>query len=211
VPGSGAAARGARRDHVRRGGRADGVRGGPAFGDFIESVRRLQDLVAGTDPPAEAVATARRLVGEASVELEPFVAPETATAAGARPDLPGRGHPLLPPLLVDEVTHDALRGRVTFRRAHLGRGGAVHGGTISLLFDDVLGRMANLDRSSLARTARLTVSYRQITPIDVELAVDAVLHRSEGRRRVVRGRLQLGGTVLADAEGLFVVLRAGQP
>jgi acyl-coenzyme A thioesterase PaaI-like protein len=192
-------------------GTGNNGRGGPDFGPFVHAVRHLLDQVAGTDPSPVALARARRAVDDASNALEPFGVPEPGAAAGSRPDLPGRGHPMLPPLLVDEVGPEGFRGRITFSRAHLGRGGAVHGGTISLLFDDVLGRMANLDRRSLARTARLCVSYRQVTPIEEELMVEAFLHRSEGRRRVVRGRLCWGEALLADAEGLFVVLRAGQP
>ena len=36
-----------------------------------------------------------------------------------------------------------VRGRVVFRPFHLGGNGAAHGGTLPLLFDDVLGRLAN--------------------------------------------------------------------
>jgi acyl-coenzyme A thioesterase PaaI-like protein len=193
------------------GDRPEPGQGGAEFAAFVEAVRRLLDFVTGTNPPAPVIAAARRTVDDLCATLEPYSAPESDTPAGARVDLPGRGHPLLAPLMVDELSGDELRGRVTFTRFHLGRGGAAHGGAIALLFDDVLGRMAHVDGTSRARTARLEVSYRQVTPIGTELAVESWVHHTEGRRRVVKGRLRRDGTVLAEAEGLFVALRADQP
>ncbi len=192
--------------------RRDGLHlGGPGFARYIEAMRRAQDLVAGTNPPPGVVLAATRSLNGLNALLEPFAATEDDTPSGSRTDLPGRGHPLLLPLLIDAESEGSLRGRVTFGRFHLGRGGAAHGGTIPLLFDDLLGRVANPPGRGRARTARLTVHYRQITPIDVELEVEATRERSEGRKQWVRGRLLRDGAVLSSAEGLFVTLRPGQP
>jgi len=98
-----------------------------------------------------------------------------------------------------------------FRPFHLGGNGAAHGGTLPLLFDDVLGRLANSVGGGIGRTAYLTVNYRKITPIGVELQVDGTVDRVEGRKRWVSARLHDGGTMIADAEGLFVELLPGQP
>jgi hypothetical protein len=38
-----------------------------------------------------------------------------------------------------------------------------------------------------------------------------VVEREVGRKRFVRGSLQHAGSLLAEAEGLFVELRHGQP
>ena len=174
-------------------------------------MRRAQDLVAGTNPTPDTLLAATEALDRLNALLAPFPATEDDAPAGSRPDLPGRGHPLLLPVVFDEVSGDSLRGRVTFGRFHLGRGGAAHGGTIPLLFDDVLGRVANPPGSGRARTARLTVRYHRITPIDVELGVEAALERAEGRKLWVKGRLLHEGAVISDAEGLFVTLRPGQP
>ena len=62
-----------------------------------------------------------------------------------------------------------------------------------------------------ARTAYLTVNYRAITPVDVELQLTGSIDRSEGRKTWATGRLHDGDRLVADAEGLFVKLRPGQP
>lgn len=103
-------------------------------------------------------------------------------------------------------------GVVHFRRFHLGRNGAVHGGCIAQLFDSVLGYTAfRMTEGHKQRTAFLHVNYRQIVPIEKELAVDAGVDRVEGRKIFIEGRLLDGDTVLADAEALFVKLKPGQP
>ena len=119
---------------------------------------------------------------------------------------------MLLPLIVDEWTDTRVRGSVTFTRAHLGGNGAAHGGMLPLLFDEVLGRLANSGERPTARTAYITVSYRVITRIGVEHRIEADIDRIDGRKRWVTGRLvDPAGMVVSDAEGLFVELRPGQP
>jgi hypothetical protein len=100
---------------------------------------------------------------------------------------------------------------VTFRPYHVGGNIAAHGGTLPLLFDEILGRLANAGGRSMARTAYITVNYRQVTPIGVELSLDATLDAIEGRKRWCSGRLFNDHTLIAEAEGLFVQLLPGQP
>ena len=117
----------------------------------------------------------------------------------------------MPQFVVDQVSDDAIEGRVTFSRFHHGGGGAVHGGIIPLVFDEFMGRLTNVAGRPRARTAYLHVNYRIITPIGVELHLDATVDRQEGRKIFASGRLRHGADLLADAEGLFIVLRPGQP
>ena len=74
-----------------------------------------------------------------------------------------------------------------------------------------MGRLTNVAGRPRARTAYLHVNYRIITPIGVELHLDATVDRQEGRKIFASGRLRHGADLLADAEGLFIVLRPGQP
>jgi acyl-coenzyme A thioesterase PaaI-like protein len=99
---------------------------------------------------------------------------------------------------------------VRFTPFYHGGGGAVHGGVIPMLFDQVLGRLTNLPGRPRTRTAYLHVNYRQVTPIGPELRVDGAIDREEGRKLHVSGRLRQGDQLLADVEGLFIVLRPGQ-
>jgi hypothetical protein len=197
------------------------VPGGDAYGDLLEETRWLLDAVAAANAPGEVVRAVTASVRDARRQLAPFAAEEHLAPAGNRPDLPGRGHPLIPPVVTsdadDRVSAEVLRsggisavtGVVELSRHHLGGGGAAHGGVIPLLFDDVLGHLA-AEQGPMSRTAYLHVDFRAPTPLGVPLQVHACVASREGRKILVRGSLLHGTTMLAEAEGLFVTLRPGQ-
>jgi acyl-coenzyme A thioesterase PaaI-like protein len=187
-------------------------RGGPDYGRFIEAVRTLQDLTRGADAPDDVVSKAAELIETANRLLGPYDADEWHSPSGRRMDLPNRGNILQVP--VDLVVTEAGRvgGTARFRRYHLGRNGAVHGGSLAHLFDSLLGFTAfKLSESKRQRTAFLHVDYRNIVPIERTLRVDAGIDRIEGRKIFVAGRLLDGDAVLCEAEALFVMLKPGQP
>ena len=189
----------------------DTERGGAPYARFLEWFRTLQDTVVGSNPPEQVWDEVSSHLEAVIDLLGPWAAPEWQRPAGMRVDLPGRGNPLLIPFAGEDETEGLVRGRVVFRPFHLGGNGAAHGGTLPLLFDDVLGRLANSVGGTIGRTAYLKVNYRKITPIGVELQVEATVDRIEGRKRWVSARLLDQGTLIADAEGLFVELLPGQP
>jgi acyl-coenzyme A thioesterase PaaI-like protein len=189
----------------------DTGRGGSAYAHFIALFRTLQDKVAGSDPPEIVWDEAAALIETTIALVEPWLAPGSPRPSGTRLDLPGRGNPMLLPFVVTEESNHRVEGRVTFGTYHLGGNAAAHGGTLPLLFDEVLGRLANSGGLPIARTAFLNVNFRNVTPIGIELQVDATVDRIEGRKRWASGRLFNGQTLLADAEALFVQLRPGQP
>ena len=187
------------------------TRGGQDYGRFVEAVRTLQDLTRSVDAPDDVITKAADLVESVSGLLAPFEADEWTTPSGRRMDLPNRGNIMQVPAEL-EAREDEVSGVVRFRRFHLGRNGAVHGGAVALMFDSVLGFAAfRLTRSLKQRTAYLHVNYRRIAPIETELQVDARIDRTEGRKVFVTGRLLDGEAVLAEAEALFVKLNPGQP
>jgi acyl-coenzyme A thioesterase PaaI-like protein len=187
-------------------------RGGPDYGRFVEAVRTLQDHARAVDAPDEVISEAADLIENVSKLLVPYYADEWRSPSGRRMDLPNRGNFLQVPAELTKTADDRIRGVARFRRFHLGRNGAAHGGSIAMLFDSVLGyTAAKLTRSPYQRTAFLHVNYRHITPIEKELQIDAGVDRVEGRKIFVRARLLDGETLLADAEALFVRLLAGQP
>ena len=188
------------------------TRGGPDYGRFIEAVRTLQDHTRAADAPDDVITKAADLIEAVSELLAPYDADEWTTPSGRRMDLPNRGNIMQVPADLKKTAEDEVGGTARFRRFHLGRNGAVHGGALALLFDSVLGFAAfRLSRSLKQRTAYLHVNYRKIAPIEKELQVDARIDRAEGRKIFVTGRLLDGETVLADAEALFVKLNPGQP
>ena len=74
---------------------------------------------------------------------------------------------------------------------------------MAALFDDVLGATQGLSRKG-AVTAKLTVRYRHVTPLEEELRFASWIERSGSRRIVVRATCHAGDTLTADAEGIFV-------
>jgi acyl-coenzyme A thioesterase PaaI-like protein len=188
------------------------IRGGPDYGRFVEAVRALQDHARAVDAPDEVITEAADLIESVTKLLAPYYADEWSSPSGRRLDLPNRGNILQVPTNLAKTENGRIGGVAVFRRYHLGRNGAVHGGALAMLFDSVLGyTAAKLTRSLYQRTAFLHVNYRNIAPIEKELRVDAAVESSEGRKIFVEGRLLDGETVLADAEALFVRLKPGQP
>lgn len=185
--------------------------GGPEYGRLLQQVRLFQDRLAAALPPDDRVADLADRVAALAAELDAWQMPERRSAASNRHDLPGRGNPLLPPYVDEKAPPNEVRGRVTFGRFYLGGGGAAHGGVIPLLFDEVLGRITNMT-GNMARTAYLHVDYRKITRLDVEHRIEARLERVEGRKLWASARLtDPEGDVTAEGEGLFIVLKPGQP
>ena len=187
--------------------------GGPDYGRFVEAVRTLQDHARAADAPDDVITQAADLIEAASKLLAPYDADEWSSPSGRRMDLPNRGSVLnIPGDYHKTPDGERVAGTVRFRRFHLGRNGAVHGGCIAQLFDSLLGYATfRLTQSLYQRTAFLHVDYRKIVPIETELQVDAGVDGVEGRKMFISGRLLDGDTVLAEANALFVKLNPGQP
>ncbi|MEB3022562.1 PaaI family thioesterase [[Mycobacterium] crassicus] len=191
-------------------------KGGPDYGRFLETMRTLQDHARAVDAPHDVISRAADTLQEVCDLLAPFDTDEWSSPSGRRLDLPMRGNLLPVPMKLQrersEGGADQLSGWARFRRFHLGRNGAAHGGAIALLFDSVLGTASwLLTGGPYQRTAYLHINYRNIVPIDKELQIKTWISRTEGRKIYVETRLCDGDTLLADAEALFVVLKPGQP
>jgi acyl-coenzyme A thioesterase PaaI-like protein len=99
--------------------------------------------------------------------------------------------------------------RVVFSSLYEGPPGYVHGGFVSLAFDELFG-MVNVLNGLGGLTGRLTVRYRKPTPLGQELRMTAWIEDHAERRIRTRGTIHTstgrGDTVTAEAEGLFVML-----
>lgn len=181
-----------------------------ALDRLVTALRRVQDRVIGTEAPDATLAIAAELLEEVARRLEPYRM--TAEQPPSWDDLRRMaGSRTLAPVLDDlEVTSDRLSARVTFSPFYTGGNGAVHGGALPLLFDEVLGRLANVDRP-MCRTANLSADYRRVTPVGRPLQVEARFEREEGRKRYLHAAVLDDGQVTAEVHGLFVELRPGQP
>jgi acyl-coenzyme A thioesterase PaaI-like protein len=188
------------------------TKGGPDYGRFVDAVRTLQDHARAVDAPDEVITQAADALEKVSALLTPYDADEWHSPSGRRVDLPVRGNVLTIPMNAHKTNDGRIEGWARFARFHLGRNGAVHGGSLGMLFDTVLGLTAVLlSGSRRQRTAYLKIDYRKIVPIEKELQIDAGVDRVEGRKIFVSGRLSDGDTLLTEAQALFVRLKPGQP
>lgn len=87
---------------------------------------------------------------------------------------------------------------------HQGYPGYLHGGIISTLLDETMGRVLTL-HNIWAVTGRLEVQFRKPVPLDQELTIIGELTRHRSRSYEARGEIRLpDGTVLAEGNGLYV-------
>jgi acyl-coenzyme A thioesterase PaaI-like protein len=183
---------------------------GAEFAHLIDRVRDFQDVLASTRPDAEQSRRARAAIELAIEELGSDVVPETEQISGRLLALPGHGQALIPPIHIESADTTQITGSLVLGRFYLGANGAAHGGVVPLVFDEILGGLAGADVPK-RRTAFLHVDYRSITPIGPKLTVRAWVTGQEGRKQFIKGTIHDGDTLCAEAEGLFVELRPGQP
>lgn len=183
---------------------------GPDWQRFVGAMRDLQDLAVSIDPPEDVLADAADQVEALVALLKPNVVPEGDSPSGRVIELPGRGSLLMLPWTVEEFGPEGVKSRGVFRRYHLGGNAAAHGGTLPLLFDDLMGMVVHAYGRPISRTAYLHVNYRAVTPLNTELTVEGKVDRVEGRKTFVTARLLQGDKLLADCEALMLQLLPGQ-
>lgn len=175
---------------------------------LIDALRAAQEAVTRSRPTPRAAADAAARLREIATALADFEVDEDGQIAGKRWESAGHGQALAPPVHLDRITETTAVGRVTVERFHSGRY-AMNGGVASLIFDEILARLAN-HRRPWARTARLQVDFRAPAPLHTELTVTARLVGQQGRKRFLGGTLHHGEVLVAEAEGLWIELKPEQ-
>jgi acyl-coenzyme A thioesterase PaaI-like protein len=181
-------------------------RGGAAYARYLESLRRVGDLTMLSDPDEAGYEAAADRLDEVAALLESAAAEPEAGPAGRRPDLAGRGHPLLPGFRIVEAdaTHAVALGE--FSPLFTGWR-AVHGGMIPVVLDEVFGLMISYAAGEVTRTAYLNVDFRSLTPVGEPLRIETEISRHEGRKFFMKGRVLAGERLCAEADCLAVVVR----
>jgi acyl-coenzyme A thioesterase PaaI-like protein len=177
---------------------------------YTDIMRRALDAAAQARPPAKIWRQAAEHARALEELFAPYAGGESSRIVGQLRDLPGRGQLLSPAFRVTYRDREQVRAEVTLDHTHLGANGAAHGGVLPLMFDELLGQLSNAGRPR-ARTAYLHVDYRKITPIGVPLQLHGAFVSEEGRKRVLAATAHANGVLVAEARGLFVELRPGQP
>jgi hypothetical protein len=179
------------------------------------------------DAPADVLERATELVQEANALLEPHVVdgiPGQNALRAAYPDrdqfatgdparffpyspVVGPLNPIAPPVV---FTFDGKRmsGHGRLPAPYTGPPGTVHGGVVAMVLDELLGAV-NACLGLGAYTGTLTIRYERPTPIGAELAFDAWVDRTEGRKVFTVGTISADGAVTARADGVFI--RVEQP
>lgn len=185
---------------------------------LADAVRRLIGLCTATTAPRDVTIAAARQIEAIADDLARHVPDPlpSSTAlhrdgAGADPAarMPfdvviGRQNPLAPPLTVRfEPPRAVLTG--VFGRAYEGPPGCVHGGVLAAAFDMVLAA-ASLVGGAGGPTARLEISYRRPTALNVPCEFEGRVERHDGRKVRAVGRLTQRGRVTVEAAGDFVLL-----
>ncbi len=127
-----------------------------------------------------------------------------------RSPLIGLSNPLSPPLVLshDRSDKDVIKGVANFGPAYEGPPGCVHGGYVAAVFDELLGASQSLSGNQ-GMTAHLEIDYRSPTPLGEDLAMVGWVERTEGRKIWARATMSVGDRLCAEAQGLFLALRAG--
>ena len=158
---------------------------------------RLNDVADYLEEHAPAVE--ERMVdmwaGEGVTRHDPVTGPENAIAA---------------PLPLVGKDDGSIEGVATLGMPYQGPPGFVHGGISALLLDHTLG-VANHWAGPSGMTAELTLRYRRPTPLFEPLTVTGRQVHVDGRKIRTVGRIEAGGEVCVEAEGLFIAKHLPRP
>jgi acyl-coenzyme A thioesterase PaaI-like protein len=199
-------------DEIREFARVTSVEAAPEMARFMTAMRRLQDIAVSTNPDKRLWNDAAELIEGVCAQLEEHKAPAGVAPAGRARDIPGNGHPLMPPWQVAESGPSEVTMRGHFTRFHVGGNDAVHGGVIPLFYDWHFGMVVSAAGRPDSRTAYLHVDYRRITPTDQPLVARAWIDDVDGRKQFVRATMtDSDGNVLSEANGLMIKLLPHQP
>ncbi|MGC8463499.1 MAG: PaaI family thioesterase [Acidimicrobiales bacterium] len=171
-------------------------------------LERLAATADGVLADVEAAPPRDRPVGTLGRRFEQV--PADGTVLDHFPDCVVSGHanPLGIAITVHREGDDAV-ARVVLGAAFEGAPGRAHGGVVAAIFDDTLGFVLDIVDVP-AYTGRLSVSYLAPAPVHEEIEFRARLRHREGRKLLLEGEAIVAGARIAEAEGLFIAIAAGQ-
>lgn len=180
-----------------------------AYIRLIQEVSQFHDALVQASPSEQQLTEVTETLASVRGVLEDTAVAEREQLYG-NGQLGGPNQLLMPPITYDALADDELRAHTVANKYYMGLNDAMHGGVVSVLFDTVMGRMAVGTEGRVCRTAYLTTHYRNITPIGERLDLHVAVEKTEGRKRFITGQLWHGETLCAEAESLFIEVKAGQ-
>jgi acyl-coenzyme A thioesterase PaaI-like protein len=100
---------------------------------------------------------------------------------------------------------DRVRGRARLERKHTGPPGAVHGGVVALIADQLMAVVPWTLQVATTATKTLTVRYRRPVPLYVDVDLEASGETIEKGVRAV-GAMSAGGVVCVEVEAELVIV-----
>jgi hypothetical protein len=187
---------------------------------LVEQTRRLVEEVAlldAADCDDTAIDALRARVAAAAdeVAVQPscrrhgglFSSPGFASALLERSPVSGVSNPVASPLRLWR-DGDVTRGAATFGATYEGPPGIVHGGMVAGAFDELLG-MAQVASGFAGFTGTLTVKMRAPTPLNTLIEYEGGVDRVDGRKIHAWGRSTADGTLVGEAEAIFIASVGG--
>lgn len=104
-----------------------------------------------------------------------------------------------------EMENGELRGLFSFGTMHQSYPGRVHGGIVTAMLDELIGRAIWIpEPATLAVTMSLTTKYRKVVPINIQLRGVGRIIQNSSRGFIGEGEIyDMYGNLLASAEGTY--------
>ena len=100
-----------------------------------------------------------------------------------------------------------LYSKAWFGRETQGPPGHVHGGAMAAVLDEAMGGACWMNGHRTV-AAKISVSFLEMLKLETETTVEAWIEKTDGRKIYLRAKMsQLDGRPIAEADGLFIVLR----
>ena len=116
----------------------------------------------------------------------------------------GKANPVAPPMKLSSEDEWVVE-HVTLGRVYEGAPGFIHGGIVSLIFDQIFGSIM-VREGVPGLTGELQIRYKKPTPVSVPLKLMARIKEIEGRQYRCEGKLLHGGEVLVTGRALMVAV-----
>lgn len=100
-----------------------------------------------------------------------------------------------------------LTRRINFPHSYHGPRDMVHGGILSMVYDDMFGLTTALNNLQ-ARTVKLEVQYQAPTLIQTDLLFTAEVDNVDGRKVTMKGECWCGDKLLTLASALFITVQS---
>ena len=187
--------------------------GGEKLLEAAGQVRELLDAMVRLDVRTPAAPELVERLEEVLELLRREIAPESAMVPDLfkdrkgdymdRSPVSGVLNPMAPPVSLRMDGENGVRTSTRLGLPYQGPPGRVHGGWVATLLDHLMGFAAGtVDQWIFTRS--LTVDYDHAVPLFEELELTAWVEEIDGRKIWVRGQIETGGKVVAQARGLWL-------